>query len=192
MARKEWDAAECAKEVAKAFYERSTSSRSSTGVEVNIGPSPPLERAHLNKQALSSVARNEIDVCIISFHSPFMLHRLSHTSTSMYEMERTLQPLSNDYKISILLVDGNDPYYMKKLKKIQSLILVGEGLPHEESTIKVNYTKSSDIFSSIKLLEDKHKTHPQISIAFRYGGYAFKVDLEKEGFEGVNVWSCFT
>ena len=137
MARKEWDAAECAKEVAKAFYERSTSSRSSTGVEVNMGPSPPLERAHLNKQALSSVARNEIDVCIISFHSPFMLHRLSHTSTSMYEMERTLQPLSNDYKISILLVDGNDPYYMKKLKKIQSLIFVGEGLHHEESTIKV-------------------------------------------------------
>ena len=76
MARKEWDAAECAKEVAKAFYERSTSSRSSTGVEVNMGPSPPLERAHLNKQALSSVARNEIDVCIISFHSPSKLHRL--------------------------------------------------------------------------------------------------------------------
>ena len=183
--RKKWDAAQCAEEVALAFHARH-SSRSSQVVPVNTAPLSALERQQMNDRALSRVAVNQIDVCIILLHSPSMLHRLSNTSKTIYEMERKLYPLSIDYKISILLVDGNDPVMMNKLmenlKKIKSLIFIGEGLSYEESV------QATGIFKVLKKLYDEHECRPKVSIAFRYGAKSFKNDLENQGYKDVNVW----
>jgi hypothetical protein len=96
--RKEWNAAECAKEIANAFHaaghDKSSQVIHDKVVEDKLGPPTSLEQLHMTKRALNRVDGNQIDVCIISLHPPSMLHRLPHTSSFIYDIEQQLQPLS--------------------------------------------------------------------------------------------------
>jgi hypothetical protein len=195
--KREWNADQCTEEIADAFGNLQRDASSSQDIQVptnNILPNT-LETEYKSSRALDKVVDNQIDVCIISLHSPSMLHRLSQSSTFIYDMERKLKTFSKDNDVSILLVDGRDNSSISQLIKkdfqgIPSIVFAGEGLEDETwMTDKIARVKSKQ--SDIAKLVNKMKhlnPRPKVCIAFKYGGGAFKSILVSEGLQDVSVW----